>query len=93
MTLFYGITFAVSLLMLGVCFRVDRKRDPWLLLLFLFVAVCNAGYLALSLSRTLTAALIAIPWPIWAMSFCPFSYCGWSFTCPICSVPGGCPAV
>lgn len=45
MTLFYGITFAVSLLMLGVCFRVDRKRDPWLLLLFLFVAVCNAGYL------------------------------------------------
>lgn len=59
MTLFYGITFAVSLLMLGVCFRVDRKRDRWLLLLFLFVMICNAGYLMLSLSRTLTTALIA----------------------------------
>ena len=59
MTLFYGITFAFSLLMLGVCFRVDRKRDPWLLLLFLFVTICNAGYLILSLSRTLTTALIA----------------------------------
>lgn len=59
MTLFYAITFAVSLLMLIACFRVDRKHDIWLLLLFIFVAICNAGYLALSLSKSLTAALIS----------------------------------
>ena len=89
MTLFYGITFAVSLLMLGVCFRVDRKRDPWLLLLFLFVAVCNAGYLALSLSRTLTAALIANSVAYLGNVFLPF----FVLRMVICSVPGGCPAV
>lgn len=59
MTIFYGITFAVSLLMLAVCFRVDRRQDRWLRLLFAFVAICNAGYFGLSLSGSLTAALIA----------------------------------
>lgn len=59
MTLFYGITFAVSLLMLAAYFRVERKRDIWLLLLFIFVAICNAGYLALSLSRSLVMALMS----------------------------------
>lgn len=58
MCLFYGITFAVSLLMLGAYFLVDRKRDIWLFLFFLFVTICNAGYLGLSLSRSLKAALI-----------------------------------
>ena len=59
MTFYYGITFIVSLLMLILHFRIDRKRNIWLLLLFTFVAVSNAGYLALSLSRTLTAALLS----------------------------------
>jgi len=59
MTLFYVITFAVSLLMLLVYFIIDRKRDIWLRLLFIFVAISNAGYLALSLSRSLTAALLS----------------------------------
>lgn len=58
MILIYVITVMVSLLMLAVYFRVDRKRDIWLLLLFIFVAICNAGYLALSMSRTLHTALI-----------------------------------
>ena len=57
MTLFYGITFAISLLMLAAYARVDRKRDIWLLLLFIFVAICNVGYLGLSMSRSLTSAL------------------------------------
>ncbi len=59
MSLFYGIAFAVSLLMLAVYFRIDRKRDLWLMLLFIFVSISNAGYLALSLSRSRTAALLA----------------------------------
>lgn len=59
MSLFYGNTFAVSLLMLTVYFWADRKRELWLMLLFIFVTISNAGYLALSLSRSLTAALLA----------------------------------
>ena len=59
MTLYYAITFAISLLMLAVCFRIDRKRDRWLRLLFIFVAICNGGYLCLSLSRSLTTALLS----------------------------------
>jgi len=72
MTLFYWITFAMSLLMLAVCFRVDRKRDIWLRLLFVFVSICNAGYLALSLSRSLAAALTANAVAYLGNAFLPF---------------------
>ncbi len=59
MTLFYGITFAVSLLMLVLYFKIDRRRNVWLLLLFVFVSISHTGYLLLSLSRSLTAALLS----------------------------------
>lgn len=36
-----------------------RKRDPWFILLFASVLIVNTGYLALSLSGTLNAALWA----------------------------------
>ena len=55
----YGITFAVSVLMIAVCFCVDKKHDKWLLLLFSSVAVCDSGYLLLSVSKTLEGALWA----------------------------------
>jgi len=58
MSLFYGITLAVSLLLLGVYLRVDQKREPYLLLMFVFVCICNGGYLGLSLSGTLKTALM-----------------------------------
>ena len=57
MTTVYGIVFAVALLMVGVYFFVDRKRDIWLMLLFVSIAVCDAGYFLLSTSKTLEAAL------------------------------------
>lgn len=59
MILFYGITFVVSLLMLALYFRTDQKHDIWMMLLFIFVALCNAGYLSLAMSRSLTMALIS----------------------------------
>lgn len=59
MTLFYGIAFFVSVLMTGIYFYVDRKRDIWLMLLFIGVAVCNCGYLMLSAAKTLE-------WALWA---------------------------
>lgn len=57
MTTVYGIVFAVALLMIGVYFFVDRKRDIWLMLLFVSIAVCDAGYFLLSASKSLDAAL------------------------------------
>ncbi|MBE6782665.1 MAG: hypothetical protein E7536_01480 [Ruminococcaceae bacterium] len=59
MATLYGIVFAVSLLMIVTCFFVDRKRDTWLMLLFVSVSVCDLGYFLLSLSRTLDGALWA----------------------------------
>jgi len=59
MTVLYGITFAVSLLMLMICFYTDRKQSLWLRLLFVFVTISNAGYWLLSLSNSLTMALLA----------------------------------
>lgn len=58
MIVFYAITFAAALLLLGIYFRVDRERSPWLMLLFVFVALCNGGYLGLILSRDLKYALL-----------------------------------
>lgn len=72
MILFYAITFAVSLGMLALYFRIDRKRNFWLLMLFVFIAISNAGYLALSLSRSLTAALLANAIAYLGNAFLPF---------------------
>lgn len=72
MTLFYGITFAFSLLMLVICFGIDRKRDTWLRLLFIFVAISNAGYFSLSLSGTLAVALISNTVAYLGNAFLPF---------------------
>lgn len=57
MTTVYGIVAAVAIAMVGVYFAVDRKRDIWLMLLFVSIAVCDAGYFLLSASKTLDAAL------------------------------------
>lgn len=55
----YGAAVALSLLLLiGYCSSV-RRRDGWFLLLFSSVVVVNAGYFALSLSKTVEEALLA----------------------------------
>ncbi len=59
MTVLYGITTIVAVLMTVVYFFVDRKRDIWLMMLFVSVAVCNLGYLLLSAAKTLDGALWA----------------------------------
>jgi len=55
----YGITTALSLLLLALCFIIIRRRDKWFTLLFSCVFVVNTGYLALSLSQNLESALMA----------------------------------
>ena len=53
----YGIVACISLCMVGICVLSDKKRDVWLLLLFVSVALCNLGYFMTSISKTLGDAL------------------------------------
>jgi len=59
MSLAYGIIAVISLCMVGLCVVADRKRDEWLLWLFISVSVCNLGYFMVSVSKDLGAALNA----------------------------------
>ncbi len=73
MSALYGIIFAVSLLMFLAYYFVDRKRDIWLLLLFVCVAVCDLGYFLLSAAKNLEFALWANRIAYLGSVFLPFS--------------------
>lgn len=73
MSALYGIIFAVSLLMILAYYFVDRKRDIWLLLLFVCVAVCDLGYFLLSAAKNLEFALWANRIAYLGSVFLPFS--------------------
>lgn len=73
LSIIYGVSAAVSLLLLiGYCFLV-RKKDIWFLLLFSCVFVVNVGYLCLSSSGTLEEALLANRISYLGSVFLPFS--------------------
>ncbi len=55
----YGVTAALSLLLLAGCAFAVKKREPWYLVLFSSVLVVNAGYFALAMSGNLSQALMA----------------------------------
>ncbi|MBQ4110750.1 MAG: hypothetical protein IJC74_07705 [Clostridia bacterium] len=57
MSLAYGIITVISLAMVGICVLEDKKRDEWLIWLFVSVALCNLGYFMISVSNDLDAAL------------------------------------
>ena len=57
MSLAYGIIAFISLCMVGVCVILDKKRDIWLLLVFVSVSLCNLGYFMISVSPNLSSAL------------------------------------
>jgi len=73
MTTVYGIIFAVALVMVGTYFFVDRKRNIWLMLLFISVAICDLGYFLLAASDTLNAALWSNRLAYLGSVFLPFS--------------------
>lgn len=56
MTIVYGITTAVSLLLIGACAVVDKKRNINLLLMFVSIFLCNLGYLLTAVAPTLAFA-------------------------------------
>lgn len=57
MQLTYGIIAVISLCMVGVCVVADKKRDGWLIWLFVSVSLCNLGYFMVSVSHDLDSAL------------------------------------
>ena len=57
MSIAYGIIALISLCMVGICVWQDKKRDVWLLLVFVSVSICNLGYFMLSISHNLGDAL------------------------------------
>ena len=57
MSLAYGMIALISLCMVGLCAALDKKRDVWLLLVFVSVSVCNLGYFMLSVAQSLGSAL------------------------------------
>ena len=59
MILYYSITFVISLLLIPACLLIDKKHNIWLLLLAVFIFISNAGYFALSLSKSLLTALLS----------------------------------
>ena len=73
MSIIYGITAIMSLLLLiGYCVFI-KKRDVWFLLLFASVFVVNTGYFTLSISRTIEEALLANRISYLGSVFLPFS--------------------
>ena len=61
MVIAYGLIFAISLCLLPLYFIFVRKNqnEPWLLTLFICVAIVNLGYLLIAISQTVEFALFA----------------------------------
>ena len=57
MSLAYGIIALISLCMVGACVAADKKRDVWILFVFVSVSLCNLGYFMISVSPNLSSAL------------------------------------
>ena len=59
MSVAYGILCVISLVLIGVCLAVDRKKDICLLFLFVSVFFSNLGQYLISVAPNLTFALNA----------------------------------
>ena len=59
MSIIYGILAGISLMLLVGYSALVKKKEIWLLFLFVSIFLVNAGYFSLSLSKTLGEALLA----------------------------------
>ncbi len=59
LSIIYGVTAFLSLMILVGYFFVSKKKDPWFLLLLASVLVVNIGYYVLAVSSNLSEALTA----------------------------------
>lgn len=73
MSIIYGATTVLSLLLLISYCCFIKKKEIWFLLLFASVFVVNSGYFTLSVSKTLEEALLANRISYLGSVFLPFS--------------------
>ena len=59
MDILYFITIILSLLLLVLYFFIDKKRNKWLLLIFISISICNIGYFFLASARNITFVIIS----------------------------------
>jgi len=59
LTLVYAAMAVLALVMIAVYFTSVRKKNAWYILLFCSIAVVNTGYFLLSVSNSLTFALVS----------------------------------
>lgn len=59
MTVGYGITLGLAIGLLLLYLLVVKNKELWLTMLYVCVTVVNLGYLLLSMSKTLTLAILA----------------------------------
>ncbi len=72
MVALYGITCIAAFLINVAYIGFFNKKDIWFLMTFISLLICNTGYLALALSRTLAEALLANRFAYLGSVFLPF---------------------
>lgn len=73
MSIVYGITMAIAVFMLIGYLTLIRKKNKWLVLLFVSIAIVNIGYFMLALSKSVEFALIANKIAYFGSIFLPVS--------------------
>ncbi len=59
MSIAYAIMAVAAVILLGGYIAIVRKKEPWLLLLYICVTVVNVGYFMLSVSKSVGFAIFA----------------------------------
>lgn len=59
MSILYGVTCFASIILLAIYIVTYKKENPWLIWLFISVAVTNVGYFSISVSPNVQSALIS----------------------------------
>ena len=59
MIITYAIMAIIATILLVGYFALVRKKEPWLLLLYVCVTIVNGGYFLLSISKTVEFAIFA----------------------------------
>lgn len=59
MHILYLATMILSLLLLVVYFFIDKKRNIWLMMLFISISICNTGYFLLSIATNIPFVIVS----------------------------------
>lgn len=59
MVVMYAVMAAISVLLLLGYAAITRKKEPWLLLLFVCITIVNIGYFLIAVSKTVSFAIFA----------------------------------